>query len=81
MTGVRIGLGRAFTGIIVVELLLIPTGIGGMILYYRGRFQPELLYAAVIVVTIEALLLFAVARAIERRICPWQTVSQPDTQA
>lgn len=73
MTGVRIGLGRAFTGVIVVELLLIPQGIGGLILDYRGRFEPELLYAAVVVVAIEALLIFSLAQQIERRMSRWRS--------
>lgn len=76
MTGVRIALGRAFAGVVIVELLLIPTGIGGLIIYYRGRFQPELLWGTVFIVIIEALLIFSIAQAIEKKMSHWRTVTQ-----
>jgi NitT/TauT family transport system permease protein len=71
MTGVRLGLGRAVTGMVVVELLFVAVGIGNLITGFRGSFDPDLLYAVVILVVIEALILISVVRAIERRIAPW----------
>jgi ABC-type nitrate/sulfonate/bicarbonate transport system permease component len=71
MTGIRIGTGRAVTGMILAELLLVSVGIGGMVLEFRGLFASEMLYAAVIVVVIESLLLVELARYAERRLAPW----------
>lgn len=71
MTGVRLGLGRAVTAMVIVELLLVAVGIGGLILEFRGRFQPELLYATVILVVLEALVLISIVRWLEARIAPW----------
>lgn len=71
MTGVRIGLGRAITGMVIVELLMVSVGFGGLILEFRGFFQGGLLYATVIVVVVEALLLMSFARWLERRMTPW----------
>jgi ABC-type nitrate/sulfonate/bicarbonate transport system permease component len=81
MTGARVALGRGFTGIIVVELLLIPVGIGGLIIYYSGRFQPELMYGAIIIVVLEALVLFSSAQWIEKRLTRWRSAQNTDTQA
>lgn len=71
MTGVRLGLGRGVTGMVVVELLFVAVGIGNLINEFRGSFDPDLLYAVVILVVIEALILINVVRAIERRLAPW----------
>ncbi len=71
MTGVRLGLGRAVTAMVIVELLMVSVGIGGLILNFRGRFESDLLYGVVILVVAEALFLISLVRAIERRIVPW----------
>jgi NitT/TauT family transport system permease protein len=71
MTGVRLGLGRGVTGMVVVELLFVAVGIGNLINNYRGSFDPHLLYGVVILVVIEALILISIVRVIERRIAPW----------
>lgn len=71
MTGIRIGLSRSLTAMIVIELLLIAVGLGGLIINYRGAFQPESLYAVVVFVVFEALLLITFARWLERRLVPW----------
>lgn len=73
MAGVRIGLGRAITGMVVVELLMVSVGIGGLILDFRAFFRVGELYAVVIVVVIEALVLISAARWLERRVTPWAT--------
>lgn len=76
MTGVRLGLGRGVTGMVIIELLMVAVGIGGLILNYQGRFQAALLYAVIVLVVLEALVLVQVVRQIEHRVAPWasQTV-------
>jgi len=71
MTGIRLGLGRGVTGMVVVELLFVGVGIGNLINEFRGSFDPDLLYAVVILVVVEALILINIVRVIERRIAPW----------
>ena len=73
MAGIRLGLGRAVTAMVIVELLLTPVGIGGLIQNFRARFQAANLYAVVVLVVIEALILITLARVLERRIAPWAT--------
>jgi NitT/TauT family transport system permease protein len=69
--GMRIGLGRAITGMVMVELLLVASGLGRLLLEFSGRMQSDLVFATVIAVIIEALALLAAMRAIERRIARW----------
>jgi ABC-type nitrate/sulfonate/bicarbonate transport system permease component len=71
MTGIRIGLGRAITAMVIIELLMIAVGLGGLIINFRGAFQPDGLYAVVLFVVIEALILISFVRWLERRLVPW----------
>lgn len=69
--GLRIGLARAITGMIVVELLLVAPGIGALILEHKGRFEPDYVFAIVGAVVIEAILLVSIMQIIERRAYAW----------
>lgn len=70
--GLRIGLGRAFAGMIIVELIMLPMGIGALLLDYRGDFKAAELYATIIVVVIEAVLLAVVMQKLERDLIKWK---------
>lgn len=71
LVGVRIGLGRAVTGMVIVELLMWAVGIGGLILNYQAFFQFAELYGLVVLVILEALLLLSIVDWIQRRATPW----------
>ena len=71
MTGVRLAIGRAITGMIIVELLMFAVGIGHLIINARGRFDGPALYGVVILVVLESLFLISAARWLERRVAPW----------
>jgi NitT/TauT family transport system permease protein len=71
MTGVRLGLGRAITGMVIVELLMVAVGVGSLILFYRGMLEPALLYGVVVLIVFEALILVSIVRLVERRVAPW----------
>jgi NitT/TauT family transport system permease protein len=69
--GMRIGLGRAITGMVMVELLLVASGLGRLLLEYSGRMQSDLVFATVAAVIIEALVLLAAMQKVERRVARW----------
>lgn len=71
MTGLRLGLGRAITGMVIVELLMVSVALGKMILQYRGLFQAPNLYAVIIVIVAEALILISLIGWLERKLTPW----------
>jgi NitT/TauT family transport system permease protein len=71
MTGVRIALGRAITGMVTVELLMVATGVGRLLILYGDTFDAASLYAVVFVVLSEAVLLMEVAKRVEKRLVPW----------
>jgi len=71
LTGLRLGLARAITGMLTVELLLLALGIGRLILDFQGTFESANLYATVLVVVAEAVLLMQLFKRLERRATPW----------
>jgi ABC-type nitrate/sulfonate/bicarbonate transport system permease component len=56
---------------VIIELLMVAVGLGGMITEARGKFDPDELYAVVIFVVLEALVLVTIVRKIEGRLAPW----------
>jgi NitT/TauT family transport system permease protein len=71
LTGLRLGAARAITGMITVELLLVAVGIGRLILDFQGTFDSAGLYATILVVIAEAVLVLQSSRWLERRVVPW----------
>jgi ABC-type nitrate/sulfonate/bicarbonate transport system permease component len=69
-TGLRIGLGRAFAGMILGELLLFSSGIGLLILFYRSTNSSDHVFAVVLVLMIEALVIGYGMRRLERKLQP-----------
>jgi NitT/TauT family transport system permease protein len=76
MTGLRLGLGRAVQAMVIVELLMVSVGVGGLILRFRGFLQPASLYAVIIVVIVEAVVLVNLMAWLERRLTPWNNTSK-----
>jgi NitT/TauT family transport system permease protein len=68
VTGVRLGLGRAFAGMIAVEMLLASVGIGRLILDFQGSFEAGAVYAAVMVLVGEVTVLLRALRSLEARL-------------
>jgi NitT/TauT family transport system permease protein len=67
----RIGLGRAITGMVMVELLLVASGLGRLLLEYSGRMQSDMVFATVLAVIVEALALLSAMQIVERRLARW----------
>jgi NitT/TauT family transport system permease protein len=68
LVGLRVGLSRAVSGMVAVELLLVAVGIGRLIERYQGNFDAPAIYAVVLVVVVEAVLLAGLLRRVERRL-------------
>jgi ABC-type nitrate/sulfonate/bicarbonate transport system permease component len=67
-TGTRIALSRAISGMIVIELTLIPAGLGGAIINYTSQFAAANLYAMTLAVVLEGLILVGLATWLERAV-------------
>ncbi len=71
LSGMRIGLGRALSGMVVAELLLIAAGIGQLMLHFQGLFEAASLYAILIMLVLEAVGLMAISGTVERHATAW----------
>lgn len=68
MTGLQLGLGRALTGMVAVELLLVAVGLGRLILEYQGNFEAGSVYAVVGFVVIEAVVVLGLFKRLGARL-------------
>ena len=71
ITALRLGLARGISGMVAVELLLVAVGVGRLILTYQADFDAPAIYATILVVAAEAVILMRVARAVTRRREAW----------
>jgi ABC-type nitrate/sulfonate/bicarbonate transport system permease component len=68
MAGARLGLGRAIAGMVLAELFLVSSGLGSMLSFYKARFNTGAVFAIVVVLILEGVVIMALARAAERRL-------------
>lgn len=76
LTGIRIGLGRAITGMVVAELLLSAEGLGKLLLQYQSDFEFASVYAVMLVVIAESVLLLRLVKSVEKRFGSGQALSR-----
>lgn len=72
MAGIRLGLGRAIVGMIVAELTLVGAGVGSLVIEFQARLQPAYVFAVVLALLFEGVLLMEVAQRAERRLSAWR---------
>jgi NitT/TauT family transport system permease protein len=72
MAGLRLGLSRAFIGMITAELILSPLGLGRLISISTSKFQYERLFAVTLSILIAAALILDGMQRIERRLLRWR---------
>jgi NitT/TauT family transport system permease protein len=72
LAGLRLGLSRAFLGLIVAELLLSPFGLGKLIMNSRSMFEHDKMFATVVwTLILSGAALYALAR-VEGRVLRWR---------
>lgn len=72
VAGLRIGIGRALVGVVVAEMFLELTGLGGLIITYGTYFKTDKMIAAVLVLSVMGILLMRIAGWLERKTSPWK---------
>jgi ABC-type nitrate/sulfonate/bicarbonate transport system permease component len=76
MAGCRLGAGRAVIGMVAAELLLVSVGLGALISRYRGYYQTDNLYAAVLVLAITGIVVLEIVRRVEHAVLHWHRAGQ-----
>jgi ABC-type nitrate/sulfonate/bicarbonate transport system permease component len=67
VSGLRQGLAHGFSGMILVELLLLAVGVGRLLLQYQGSFDYSAIFAVVFLLVCESWLLMGALAFLERR--------------
>jgi ABC-type nitrate/sulfonate/bicarbonate transport system permease component len=67
VSGLRQGLAHGFSGMILVELLLLAVGVGRLLLQYQGSFDYASIFAVVFLLVCESWLLMGGLAFLERR--------------
>jgi len=72
LAGLRLGLSRAFLGLIVAELLLSPFGLGKLIISSRSMFEHDKMFATVAWTLILSGVALAALSRLETRMLRWR---------
>ena len=72
VAGMRLGLSRAFLGLIVAELLLSPFGLGKLIISSRSMFEHDKMFATVVWTLILSGAALALLARLETRMLRWR---------
>ncbi|TDE00211.1 ABC transporter permease [Jiangella asiatica] len=71
-TGIRLSLGNAWMTLVGAELVAASAGLGFLLLDARRSLQPDLLFAAMLVIGLLGALFGAGMRWLEPRLVPWE---------
>ena len=71
LAGLRLGVGRAFNGAVLGEMIVSIVGIGGLMMYYGGAFRMDFLFALVFFIFIFSSLATSGLQRLERRLLRW----------
>jgi sulfonate transport system permease protein len=74
-TGLRLGVGSAWTCVVTAEAIAASAGIGYLIMYARELSQPPVMFSAVMTIGVVGLILDAILLRVERRVLRW---NEPD---
>ncbi|HEX7196636.1 MAG TPA: ABC transporter permease [Candidatus Limnocylindria bacterium] len=66
--GLRLGLAQGFTGAVLAELLITPTGVGDLITFYRSQAEYDHMYAAILSIIVVASVTITLLARLEQRV-------------
>lgn len=70
-SGLRMGISRAWGGVVVAEMLAASSGVGFLIEYSREMSQSHVVFMGVIVIAVIGLLIDILLRKLQQKICYW----------
>jgi ABC-type nitrate/sulfonate/bicarbonate transport system permease component len=70
-SGLRIGLGQAIIGMIVAQMTMELSGLGGLIVSYGNAFKTAQLMAGIVVAAAFGVIVIGVMNLLQRKIFPW----------
>jgi len=74
-TGLRLGIGTAWTCVVASEMIAASSGLGYMIMYARELSQPDVVLVGVFTIGLVGVLIDFFIRRIEKRILRWKYIN------
>ncbi len=71
-TGMRVGIGVAWTCLVAAEMIAAQTGLGAMILTAGNELRTGVVFVGIILIGIIGYLMELTIRTVERRLIPWK---------
>jgi NitT/TauT family transport system permease protein len=71
LTGLKVSVGRAVVGMVVAEMLMVISGLGGLVVFYGNQFATDKLLAIVILLALLGVGLTQLVELLERWLVPW----------
>lgn len=72
LAGLRLSIGRGIVGIVVGEFLTAQTGLGGLVIYYAGKFQTAQMFVPIIVLVAIGVFLTTLMKRLQSWLSPWK---------
>jgi NitT/TauT family transport system permease protein len=66
--GIRLGIAEGFSGAVLAELLITPTGIGDLITYHRSVANYAQMYATIVSIVVFAVVTVALLQRLETAV-------------
>jgi ABC-type nitrate/sulfonate/bicarbonate transport system permease component len=66
--GLRLGVAQGFTGVILAELIITPTGVGDLITYYRSVADYPAMFASILSIIVVASVTVSLLQRMEQRL-------------
>ncbi len=73
VTGLRLGVGRGLTGVVVGEFFFANAGLGFLVALAGQTFNTPLLFAGVLIFSVAGIVLIGGLRRLEQKLAPWRT--------
>ncbi len=72
VSGLRLAVGRAIVGMVVAEMSLRLSGLGGLLMVYGASFSTDVVFALVLILLAFGAGLTELVRMAERKVAPWK---------
>lgn len=76
--GLRLAVAHGISGMIVIELTLIPAGLGDLLLTYKSQFSSDQLFAATLLIGLEGFVVLGLIEFVRRRIIRGRRIPEAD---
>jgi NitT/TauT family transport system permease protein len=76
VTGLRLGVGRGLTGVVVGEFFFANAGLGFLVALAGQTFNTPLLFAGVLIFALAGVALIGGLKRLEQRLAPWRTAEE-----